>query len=110
MTETDIRSGVARYLAGICTVEQLEQALPDGWELDEANDAHLRDLALRVMGHIAEHSAADIGDDELRQRLTPDAAWIITTSSSFSSASARVSRSLETEVSRAGKQFRVVPA
>lgn len=108
MTETVIRDSISRYLAGIISAEQLEHGLPDGVDLDEADDLSLRDLTLRVMGLLAENAVGDIDEFTLRQRLNPEASWRIERTFSFSGSLETATRPVETSVSQAGTPPKVV--
>ena len=69
---------VARYLANVVSVGELEHSLPDGWEIDHLDERH-RVATLKVIGLVAEHSAGEIQEHELRDRLRPFAGWTLTT-------------------------------
>lgn len=75
--DASVRNLVALYLAGSLSVEQLGDDLPDGWDLDEGQDAAATDLTLRVMGYLAEFQKGDLDEAELRTTLTPYAAWVV---------------------------------
>jgi hypothetical protein len=98
MSEGDIREAVARYLAELLPLEGLRDSLPDGVELDEANEPDLRKLTLTVMGLIAEVDAGDTTVDELRTRLIPFAAYTVTSTFAGGAETARRASST-TEVS-----------
>jgi hypothetical protein len=64
-----VRSIIIEYLAGRITARDLAVGLPDGWELDEGDDATARDLTLRAIGYLAEHEGGDRNDRDLREAL-----------------------------------------
>jgi len=105
MTESDVREAIAKYLARILSVEQLEDALPDGEALDAANDIQLQALVLRTMAHIAETTSGEISEFELRHRLTPEAAWVIDTT--YSGYGAKMPTPMAVSVESAGTSLLV---
>lgn len=64
-----MRSIIIEYLAGRITTRDLAVGLPDGWELDEGDDAEARDLTLRVVGYLAEFESGDRDERALRMVL-----------------------------------------
>jgi hypothetical protein len=64
-----VRSIIIEYLAGRITARDLAVGLPDGWELDEGDNAEARDLTLRVVGHLAEYERGDRDERDLRMML-----------------------------------------
>ena len=94
MSEADVREAVARYLAEMLPLEGLRDSLPDGAELDEANEPNLRKLTLTVMGLIAEVDAGDTTVAELRTRLIPFAAYTVRSTFAGSAETARRSSSM----------------
>lgn len=78
MLESEVRRLVSRYLSGLISVEELEHLLPDGWDLDEVGEDDARLATFHVMGAVAEFTAGDISEGDLRSRLEPFAAWTVT--------------------------------
>src|SRR5947208_15015128 len=67
--EASIRDLISRYLIGDITADELSDQLPDGWELDEANDPGASDLALLAMGYLAGYQSGDRDEAALRDAL-----------------------------------------
>lgn len=67
--EAHIRNVLVRYLAREVSADELSRRLPDGWDLDEANDPDADDLALLAMGYLAGYHGGDRNEDELRRAL-----------------------------------------
>jgi hypothetical protein len=110
MTEKQIRDQVSRYLAGVISVEELEHALPDAWLLDESANTALRDLTLRVLGHVSEFIAGEVPEPEFRTRLKPFASWLLTLSYSAEGLDIVGATRPQTEVFAAGTSPLEVPA
>jgi hypothetical protein len=64
-----IRFSISRYLEGGISVDDLTDLLPDGWDLDEANDPHATDLTLAAIGYLAGYQSGDRDEDDLRAAL-----------------------------------------
>jgi hypothetical protein len=88
MSELRVRRVLGDYLSGKVSLAQLTRALPDGWELDEAEDASLRSLTFSVMGAISEFDRGDLTEAELRDRLVPLVGFLITHSEATSGTAA----------------------
>lgn len=73
--ETAVRDLIARYVAASISAEDLADGLPDGWNLDEADEPAVADIVLLTIGYLAEYEAGDRGEDELRAALEPYASW-----------------------------------
>ncbi len=67
--EASIRDLISRYLSGDITADELSDQLPDGWQLDEANDPAASDLALLAIGYLAGYQSGNRDEDELRTAL-----------------------------------------
>jgi len=67
--EASIRDLISTYLEGGISVSELNDRLPDGWELDEANDPDATDLTLHAIGYLAGFQAGDRDEDDLRAML-----------------------------------------
>lgn len=68
--EVSIRDLISLYLAGTIDASELNDRLPDAWDLDEAEDPDATDLVLRAVGYLAGFQAGDRSEDELRDLLT----------------------------------------
>lgn len=68
--EERIRNLISRYLAGAIDATRLNSLLPDGWDLDEVDDAPASDLALFAIGYLAGYQSGDRDEAELRARLS----------------------------------------
>jgi hypothetical protein len=97
--DASVRNLVALYLAESIPVDRLADDLPDGWELDEEQDATTSDLTLRVMGYLAEFQRGDLDESSLRRALMPFAAWTVQTSVGSFSAFVNLSPQYEEHVS-----------
>jgi hypothetical protein len=64
-----IRVSISRYLSRDISADDLNDQLPDGWDLDEANDPNASDLALAAIGYLAGYQSRDRDEDELRAAL-----------------------------------------
>lgn len=73
--EASIRDLIARYVASLIDVDEFSDRLPDGWELDEANDSAATDVAMLAVGYLAGYQAGDRTEQELRALLAPEASW-----------------------------------
>lgn len=67
--EASIRDLISRYLAREVDVDELNDHLPDGWELDEAGDPSATDLALFAIGYLAGYQSGDRDEEQLRSAL-----------------------------------------
>lgn len=65
-----IRASISRYLDGELSAEDLNDVLPDGWDLDEANDPNATDLALAAIGYLAGYQSGDRTEADLRAALS----------------------------------------
>ena len=83
--DASVRNLVALYLAGILPREEFASRLPDGWDMDEADDAAGDEAALLVMGFVAEFERGDLDEASLRRSLAPFAAWTTETTMASSS-------------------------
>lgn len=88
MSELRIRRALGDYLSGQMSVAQLTRALPDGWELDEAQDPALRSLTFDVLAPLGEFDRGDLTEVELKKRLVPLVGFLITHSESTSATAA----------------------
>lgn len=77
MTEIErlLRDRIARYVASIITLDELTRSLPDGWELDQADDPDARRLTLLVTGFVTDYERGNLSASELRERLGGEASW-----------------------------------
>lgn len=73
--ETSVRDLISRYVAGSITVDQLSDALPDGWDLDEADEPATAALVMLVVGYIAEYQLNRRSETQLREDLKREASW-----------------------------------
>jgi hypothetical protein len=73
--EKRVRDLIARYVAGIITLEQFDHGLPDGWDLDQISEPEARRLVLLVMGYLADYGRENLSASELRQLLGAEASW-----------------------------------
>jgi hypothetical protein len=64
-----LRENVALYLDGKIDAVQLQQRLPDGWDTDQAGNATVTRLVLRVIGYLSEFQNGDLSEADLRDRL-----------------------------------------
>ncbi len=67
--EASIRDLISRYLAGDMDAAELNDLLPDGWDLDEADDPGASELALLALGFLAGYQSGDRDEDALRIAL-----------------------------------------
>jgi hypothetical protein len=67
--ERATRALISCFLDGEIDAVQLSERLPDGWELDEADDPGATDLALYALGYLAGYQSGDRTEDELREAL-----------------------------------------
>jgi hypothetical protein len=67
--EVAIRELIARYLAGDIDATELNDQLPDGWDLDEADDPGATELVLLALGFLAGYQSGDRDEDALRAML-----------------------------------------
>ncbi len=74
VTEASVRDLIARYVAGSISAADLANALPDGGQLDDADET-TANLVLRTMGYLSEYENGDLADHELRAALEPESAW-----------------------------------
>lgn len=74
--ERPVRDLIALYVGGSVSMDELAAGLPDGWELDEADDSALARLVLRVVGMISEVQAGDRPEPLLKSDLEPEASWV----------------------------------
>ena len=79
--EKKVRDLIARYSAGIITLEQLGQGLPDGWDLDRVNEREAKRLVLLVTGYFADYQRDNLSESELRRLLDAEASWHLERSS-----------------------------
>lgn len=83
MTELErfVRDLIARYVAGIITLEALSHSLPDGWDLDAAEEPEVRRLVLLTVGYLADYQRDHLSESQLRQLLSDEASWHLKRSS-----------------------------
>lgn len=67
--EASIRGLISTYIAGDISASELNDRLPDGWELDEADDAGATGLTLLAIGYLAGYQSGDRSERELREAL-----------------------------------------
>lgn len=69
MSEAAIVGLLVRFVANVISWQQLEMELPDGWELDQRDDAAARSLALAAMAYLAEFENGDRDAPDLREAI-----------------------------------------
>lgn len=75
--EASVRDSISRYVAGSITADALAQLLPDGWDVDEADEPRTTELVMRVVGYISEYDLDRRSEAELREALRPEASWFV---------------------------------
>lgn len=73
--EASVRDLISRYVAESISVEDLSDGLPDGWDLDEANEPEVKRLVLKTVGRIADYQRNALSENELRSLLAPEISW-----------------------------------
>lgn len=64
-----VRESVLEYLRGDITAQQLNDQLPDVWDLEGSGEQLEADRALRVVGYLAGFQAGDRNESDLRESL-----------------------------------------
>lgn len=67
--DTTVRGSINQFLTGSLSAEELNDSLPDGWDLDEANDPVAADLVLATLAYLSGYQAGDRDIDSLREAL-----------------------------------------
>ena len=78
--EASLRDLIARYVAVSISLDDLSRGLPDGWDMDQADDRKLRRLVLMTVGRIADVERDALTEEALRALLSPEASWHLETS------------------------------
>ena len=73
--EASVRHLISLYVAESIPIEELSDALPDGWELDEAGEPDVKRLVLQTIGRIADYEREALTEDQLRKLLDPETVW-----------------------------------
>lgn len=73
--ERSVRDLIARYVAGMITLAALGQVLPDGWDLDAADEPEAKRLVLLTVGCISDYERGNLPESEVRGRLSAEASW-----------------------------------
>jgi hypothetical protein len=107
VTVASVRDLIARYVAGSISAADLSNALPDGGQLDDADET-TADLVLRTMGYLAECENGDRPEHELRKALEPEASWRLRESRSGVESITRGQPELSIRAGT-GKRLRAVP-
>ncbi len=68
-SETPIQALISRYLAEEIDADDLNDLLPDPWELDDAADPEAMDLLTATMGFLSGYQAGDRTETDLRRLL-----------------------------------------
>jgi hypothetical protein len=74
--DSAVRDQIALYVEDYISADRLNDALPDTWELDEADES-LTELVMLVIGYLAEYQSGGRLDEDLRKALAPYAGWSI---------------------------------
>ena len=72
-----IRDTIALYVEDYITAAELNDRLPDGWDLDQESDPATTDLVMLVIGYLSEYHDGDLSGHELRQALARHAGWSV---------------------------------
>lgn len=75
--ETDVRDLISRYLAGSFAIEELQDSLPDPWDLEEAGEPDAQRLVMRVVGLLSEVELGRMTEPTVRYSLKPEASWLV---------------------------------
>lgn len=70
-----MRDLISRYVAGLITLEALSHGLPDGWDLDEADEAEVKRLVLLTIGYLSDYQRDNLSESEVRRLLSAEASW-----------------------------------
>ncbi len=73
--ERFVRDLISRYVAGIITLEALSHGLPDGWDLDAADEPEVKRLVLLTIGYLSDYQRDNLSESQLRQLLSAEASW-----------------------------------
>lgn len=75
--EASVRDTIALFVEGYITASDLNDRLPDGWDLDQASDPATTDLVMLVIGYLSEFHNGDLSEKSLREALARHAPWSI---------------------------------
>jgi len=70
-----VRDVISRYVAGIITLDALSHGLPDGWDLDEADEPDVKRLVLLTIGYLSDYQRDNLSENEIRRLLSAEASW-----------------------------------
>jgi hypothetical protein len=74
--EASVRDQISLYVEGYISADDLNDALPDTWELDNAHET-VASLVMLVIGLLAEQQNGDRLEDALRESLREHVSWTV---------------------------------
>lgn len=73
--ETSVRDLISRYVAGLVTIDDLSDGLPDGWDLDAAREPDAKRLVLLTVGRISDYQREAVSLSDFVEALRGEASW-----------------------------------
>lgn len=73
--EASVRDQISLYVGGYISADELNDALPDTFDIDEADEQDGTELVMLVIGYLAEYQAEDRTEEGLRAALVGHASW-----------------------------------